>query len=411
MPKRRLRRICFFLSQSGILSVKIAYFDTISGISGDMTLAALIDAGTPLDYLSRNLNSLGIGPVEVAVKETRKCGFRALHLELKTEPETKHRHLHHIDAMIDGSATIPATAKATAKKIFLKLGEAEAKVHGTTIQKVHFHEVGAADSICDIVGVALALDYLGIQQIACSPVPTGSGQITIDHGTVSIPAPATAELLRNIPIRSCSIESELTTPTGAAILATLCGSFGPIPSMSIHQIGYGAGTRDIPGQANILKVLIGEQQVAAEQEVIAVLETQVDDMPGESLAFALELLREHGATDAFCTPILMKKNRPGQLLTVLCKPEQIHLFRDMIWEHTTTLGMRVRTEPRFVLPRSEIQIATPWGAIRAKVTTSPSGVKRCYPEYEDIATIARDHRTTIDEVHLKVQELFRKLDS
>lgn len=386
--------------------MKTAYFDTLSGISGDMSLAALIDAGTPAEWIEKQLNSLGIGPVELSTKEARKCGYRAIHIELKTQPETKHRHLHHIDAIIDNSNTLSDRAKATAKAIFLKLGEAEAKVHGSTLQKVHFHEVGAADSICDIVGVAAALDYLGIERLCASPVPTGHGQITIAHGTVNIPAPATAELLAGIPIRHCNIEAELTTPTGAAILKTLCTSFGPLPSMSIDKIGYGAGTRDLQGQANILRILIGHTSDSTPTESIAVMETQVDDMTGEELAFALERLRDSGAIDVFTTPIAMKKNRSGQLITVLTNPNDIEKIRDLLWEHTTTLGVRIRIEPRFVLAREEINVSTPWGDVRCKITARKNGDKRCSAEYADLARIAKEKNLPLDVVERKVLECF-----
>ncbi len=387
--------------------MKTAYLDTPSGISGDMTLAALIDAGTPAEFIEKILNSLGIGPVELAVTETRKCGFRALHIVPKTQPEHKHRHLHHIDAIIDNSSLLTEHAKKTAKAIFLKLGEAEAKVHGSTLQKVHFHEVGAADSICDIVGVAAALDYLKIEKLHCSAIPTGCGQITIAHGTVNVPAPATAELLQGIPLRASTIEAELTTPTGAAIVATLCNSFGPIPQMTIDKIGYGAGTKDIPGQANVLRILIGQSAATTPTETIAILETQLDDLAGEEFAFAIEKLREAGAIDVFSTSIQMKKGRPGQLLTTLVKCDEIDHFKDLILEHTTTLGIRVRTEQRFVLPRETKTVATPWGDVRCKVTQSPSGRIRFSPEYADLEAIAKANDLSLETIQQKVAENFR----
>lgn len=387
--------------------MKIAYFDTLSGISGDMSLSALIDAGVPADWTEKHLNSLGIGPVEVSIKEARKCGYRAKHLELKTQPETKHRHLHHINAMIDNSATLSERAKSTAKAIFLSLGEAEAKVHGTTLQKVHFHEVGAADSICDIVGVAAALDFLGVERLEASPVPTGHGQIKIAHGTVNIPAPATAELLMGVPLRHSDVEAELTTPTGAAILKTLCQRFGPVPAMTIDSIGYGAGTRDIVGQANILRVLIGRTSDETPSETIIILETQVDDMTGEQLAFAFERLRDAGAIDVFSTSISMKKNRPGHLITILAAPADTEKLRDILWEHTTTLGVRVRSEPRYVLPREEVILQSPWGPVRCKVTHRRSNGERCSPEFADLARIANEHNLPLETIERAIIELFR----
>src|SRR3954471_20087615 len=235
--------------------MRIAYLDCASGISGDMTLGALIDAGADLAAIQSGIDTLGLPSCRLVRAEAKKQGFRATQITVEHEPEHKHRHLHHITAMIDGS-TLTERAKNLAKRIFQKLAEAEAKVHGSTIEKVHFHEVGAVDSIADIVGAAIGFELLAIKRIICSPIPTGHGFVEIAHGRCSIPAPATAELLRGVPLASLDVEGELTTPTGAAIVAALVDSFGPLPAMTVDRIGYGAGEKDFP-QPNILRVLVG----------------------------------------------------------------------------------------------------------------------------------------------------------
>ncbi len=275
--------------------MRIAYFDCSSGISGDMTLGALVDAGVPLDQLNEAIGSLGLPGVKLVAQEVKKHGFRATQVTVQHEPEHKHRHLHHIEAMIDGSRLTPGQ-KETARRIFQRLAEVEAKVHGTTVQQVHFHEVGAVDSIADIVGAAVGWDLLGAKRLLVSPIPTGSGRITIAHGECNIPAPATAELLRGIPLAASDVQAELTTPTGAAIVATLAEGFGPVPEMTIETIGYGAGQRDLPQQANILRLLVGEAtEVAETRDAIWVLETNLDDISGEAIGYCIAQLWDAGA--------------------------------------------------------------------------------------------------------------------
>src|SRR3954462_3946218 len=237
--------------------MRIAYLDCASGISGDMTLGALIDAGAELAAIQAGIDSLGLPSCRLVGTDIKKKGFRATQITVEHEHEHKHRHLHHITAMIDGS-TLTADQKDFAKRIFQKLAEAEAKVHGTTIRKVHFHEVGAVDSIADIVGSSVGLSLLGVDRIVCSPVPTGTGHIEIEHGRVSVPAPATAEILKGVPLAASSVPFELTTPTGAAIVKTVTDEFGPLPPMMMETIGFGAGDRDLNEQPNVLRVIIGE---------------------------------------------------------------------------------------------------------------------------------------------------------
>src|SRR6476660_7741187 len=276
--------------------MRIAYLDCASGISGDMTLGALVDAGAELGAIQSGIDSLGLPSCRLFRTEVKKKGFRATQITIEYEPDHKHRHLHHITAMIDGSK-LTARQKDLAKRIFQKLAEAEAKVHGSTIEKVHFHEVGAVDSIADIVGSAIGFDILGVERITCSPIPTGRGFVEIAHGRCSIPAPATGELLRGIPLAAFDVEGELTTPTGAAIVAALTNDFGPLPAMTVDRIGYGAGQKDFP-HPNILRLLVGMVAEATMPsldhasthqpitESIVVLETNLDNATGETIGHA-----------------------------------------------------------------------------------------------------------------------------
>ncbi len=247
--------------------MKIAYFDCFSGISGDMTLGALIDLGVPLQAIQAGIASMGLTEVKISADVIKKAGFRAVQVKIEHPPEHAHRHLHHIEEMIDRGDAISPPAKQLAKTIFGLIGEAEAKMHNTTIRKVHFHEVGAIDSIADIVGAAIGFTHLGIEQFAASPIPTGCGSIEIAHGKVSIPAPATAELLCGIPIAASDITRELTTPTGAAIIKATCRSFGSMPAMTMQAVGYGSGTYDLPNQANLLRIVLGETQTGDSNEL------------------------------------------------------------------------------------------------------------------------------------------------
>ncbi len=366
-----------------------------------MTLGALIDAGADLRTIQTCIASLGLPGVQISSVEVRRNGFRGLKVEIKHEPEHKHRHLHHIIEMID-AGQLPPNAKSLAKQIFTRLGEAEAKVHGVEIRKVHFHEVGAIDSIADIVGTAIALDLLGIDQIESSPVPTGHGIIEIAHGRCSLPAPATAELLTGIPIAASEVEAELTTPTGAAILAALSKRFGPPPAMTVEKIGYGAGSRELDQQPNLLRVLVGQTDVAAsltQTETLCLLETNLDDMSGEQIGYCITQLLAAGALDVFTTPIQMKKNRPGVLLSVLCQTLQAAEFESMLFRETTTLGVRRSVVRRTRLPREKCQVQTAWGKIDGMLATLPSGEKRFSPEFESCRVIATARQIPLRSVY------------
>ena len=388
--------------------MKIAYLDCLSGISGDMTLGALVDAGVELAALQAGIDSLGLPqPVRFLAHTVKKKGFRATQIEIQHEPEHAHRHLHHIEAMIDSSQLTPRQ-QLLAKQIFQKLGAAEAKVHGTTIQKVHFHEVGAIDSIADIVGSAIGWDLLGVDRIVCSPVPTGNGTVTIAHGRCSIPAPATAELMReaSIPIAPCEIQAELTTPTGAAIVATLASEFGPLPAMTIGRIGYGAGQRDLDSQANVLRLLVGETSSATTNDQIWILETNLDDISPELIGHTCEKLRTAGSLDCFTTSIQMKKSRPGITLTVLCTREKLDSLEAIIFRETTALGVRRWPASRRILTRRAHTVSTEYGDVAGVLAELPTGEMTFAPEYESCKLIAEQADQPLRNVYDAARQAF-----
>ncbi|PQO30889.1 nickel pincer cofactor biosynthesis protein LarC [Blastopirellula marina] len=385
--------------------MKIAYLDCPSGIAGDMTLAAMIDAGVPLELLQQGIASLGLPGVRLAVEEVKRHGFRALHLTVEHEPEHAHRHLHHIDAMID-AGDLTAAQKELAKRIFLKVGEAEAKVHGSTLQKVHFHEVGAVDSIADIVGAAIGWDYLGVDRIVCSPVPTGTGYIEIAHGRCSVPAPATAEILKGIPLAASDVPFELTTPTGAAIVATIVDQFGPLPAMQIDRIGYGAGTRELKSQANIIRLILGETADPLDSDQVWVVETNLDDISGEVIGHASNLLLEKGALDVYSTSIQMKKNRPGVQLTVLCDAADLAKMERILFRETGTLGVRRFPVSRHKLVRREHAVETAFGAVAGKLAWIEGGPASFSPEYEACRVLAAKHDKPLREIYDAAQAAF-----
>jgi uncharacterized protein (TIGR00299 family) protein len=395
--------------------MRIAYLDCASGISGDMTLGALVDAGADLAAIQAGIESLGLPGCRLVAREVTKRGFRATQIVVEHEPEQKHRHLHHIRAMIDGSA-LAARQRELATRIFQRLAEAEAKVHSTTVEKVHFHEVGAVDSIADIVGVAIGFDLLGIERFVCSPVPTGRGYVEIAHGRCAIPAPATGELLRGVPLAMLDVEGELTTPTGAAIVATLTDEFGPLPAMKVERIGYGAGQKDFP-QPNILRVLVGEaadKPQAAEGrprvESIVVLETNLDNASGETIGHAVDRLWASGALDVSLTPLQMKKGRPGVLVSVQARPGDADRLEAVLFTETPTLGVRRATVMRTVLPREPHSVATRWGPVAGKVAYLPNGSQRFTPEYEACRQLAERHQVSLAQVIAAAQEAFRPGD-
>ena len=385
--------------------MKLAYLDCASGISGDMTLGALVDAGADLDALNTAVGSLGLPGCRLVAQEVKKQGFRATQVTVQYEPEHAHRHLHHIVGMIDGSG-LTERQKDLARRIFTCLAEAEAKVHGTTVGKVHFHEVGAADSIADIVGAAVGWDLLGAERIVASPVATGTGRVRIAHGECSIPAPATAELLRKIPLAESSVPCELTTPTGAAILATLVDSFGPLPAMTVDRIGYGAGERDLQQQPNVLRLFVGKAVESGGDDEVWVLETNLDDISGELIGYATTRLLEAGALDVYTSAIQMKKSRPGVKLTVLCRAGDVERMEAILFGETTPLGVRRWPVSRHVLVRQRHTVVTEWGAVKGKVGWLAGGPPRFAPEFESCRRIAAERGAPLRAVYEAAQKAF-----
>jgi uncharacterized protein (TIGR00299 family) protein len=373
--------------------MKICYLDAFSGISGDMTVGALLDAGAPAEEVLDALRGLDTG-ARYEVEKTSRRGITAskFRVHLDDAPK-KHRHLSHILKMID-AAPLSQRAKNNASAVFEKLGQAEAQVHGVPIEKVHFHEVGAADSIADIVGASIALDLLGVEEVHVSAINVGSGTVETEHGTLPVPAPATARLLTGMPIYARGPAMELTTPTGAAIAATLGASFGPLPAMRIGSIGHGAGDRDFPQQANVLRALIGEKISVPEATVISVIEANIDDSSPQVLGYALDRLMEAGALDVSLSPLQMKKNRPGSLLRVIARPEDQERLTQIIFAETSTLGLRIHAAERRVEERRIVEVETRWGKVRGKV----SGPGVYAPEYEDCRAIAQRTGTPLKQV-------------
>ena len=372
--------------------MRIAYFDCFSGASGDMILASAIAAGADIERLRRDLAGLGVPGFRIEATQVRKQGFAATQFEVQVDPavEKPHRHLKHILQIIQGGQ-LSEPVRKMAEAVFTRLAEAEAKVHGTTIEKVHFHEVGAIDSIVDIIGACLALDQLGVERVYVSPIPTGSGTIRCDHGEMPIPAPATAELLKGVPLAASEEVGELTTPTGAAILTTLARGYGPMPAMTVTQIGIGAGRREGKTRANILRLMLGElAEVSGSDEAdeILVLETNLDDVTSETIGYVCDRLFAAGAVDVFSSPIYMKKNRPATLLTVLAPPEARAAMEDLLFAETTTFGVRVQTARRSKLSRSMATVETEFGPIQVKVGRRGGQVVRVSPEYEDCRAAA-----------------------
>jgi len=377
--------------------VRLAYFDCFSGIAGDMTLAALVDGGVDRRAIQDAVASLGL-PCELTFETVRRGGFRATYAKVVAPHEHVHRHWHHIEAIIDKSSLTPRQ-KDLAKRIFLKLGEAEAKVHGIDLSKIHFHEVGAVDSIVDIVGSAVGLDLLGVDRFEASPVPTGRGWVKAAHGRLPLPAPATAELLRGVPLAESMVDNELTTPTGAAILTTVVERFTSFPALTIESIGLGAGTREFPEQANILRLFVGTTQLPASSDRVWVLETNLDDIPGEVVGYTMTKLMEAGALDAFVTPIQMKKNRPGVMVSVICDEPKIPTLEDLLFRETATFGIRRYPVGRHKLKRQAIEIETKFGSLRGKLGWLGERPPTFSPEYDDCARIAAEKAVPLREVY------------
>ncbi|MGA8606516.1 MAG: nickel pincer cofactor biosynthesis protein LarC [Candidatus Sulfotelmatobacter sp.] len=445
------------------ISMRVAYLECFSGMSGDMFLGALVDAGVAPRLLEETVTALGIG-ARLEVSRVVRSGISATKVDVYVDGEKdlpreqywerqttahnehEHRHGHHEHDHDEGkhshqdaesrasrplphehsvshehphshahgrglteireiisAAAISETARKTALAIFEALGRAEAKIHNTSVESVHFHEVGSVDAMVDIVCAAVGAEALRVDEIVCSPLNVGGGTVKCAHGTIPVPAPATVELLGDAPVYSSGVLAELVTPTGAAIVKTLASRFAAFPAMKIEKSGYGAGSRDFPGHPNVVRLTVGEtasKAVAARtsSETITVLEANLDDLNPQVFGYVMDRLFEEGALDAFGMPVQMKKNRPGMLLTVLCKPEDAGKLTQLIFAETTTLGVRRRDEMRETLARRWEKVHTPWGEVRIKIASMNGTVTNYAPEYEDCRRIAAEHRVPLKRV-------------
>lgn len=464
--------------------MRIAYLDCFSGMSGDMFLGALVDAGVPARLLEETVAALNIG-ARLEISRVTRSGISAIKVDVYANGEkdlprdlywerhahehdrnarSKQRHMHDHDSHdhdnhehaseapvqllehnygmqphetsregapaphthehgrglkeireIIHRAAISEGAKTRAIAVFEALGAAEAKVHDSDIESIHFHEVGAVDAIADIVCAAVGAEALGLDEIVCSSLNVGGGTVTCAHGVFPVPAPATVELLRGAPVYASGIQAELVTPTGAAIVKTLAKRFAPFPPMKIEKTGYGAGTRDFAGHANVVRLTIGEAQPELadniSQETITVLEANLDDLNPQVFGYVMERLLEEGALDAFGIPVQMKKTRPGMLLTVLCRPEDASKLTHLIFTETTTIGVRQREEKRRALARKWVTVATRWGDVRIKIASMNGTVTNYSPEYEDCRRIAAEHRVPLKSVMQEALRAYSKDES
>jgi uncharacterized protein (TIGR00299 family) protein len=466
--------------------MRIAYLDCFSGISGDMFLGALVDAGVPRELLADTVGALDLG-ARIEISRVSRSGLTATKVDVyvngerdqpresSREKPANHQHSHGqhqhsseprpdpgpkpaqlaehnygltartsehgggrgpsrtgVSAFLEddphsrahghahehtrglteirqiiSSASISEAAKKTAIRIFEALGSSEAKIHNVAVEKVHFHEVGAVDALVDIVCAAVGTEAIGVGEIVCSPLNVGGGTVECAHGTFPVPSPATLDLLKDAPVYSSGMQAELVTPTGAAIVRTLAKRFASFPAMRVEKIGYGAGSRDFPGHANVVRLTIGETQPTLAdgsaqenlaQDRIAVLEANIDDMNPQIFAYVMERALEEGALDAFGIPVQMKKNRPGMLLTVLCRTEDAPKLTQLLFAETSTLGVRHREEGREILARKFVTVNTQWGEVRFKVASRNGTVTNCAPEYEDCRRIAAEHHVPLKSV-------------
>ena len=429
--------------------MRIAYLDCFSGISGDMFLGALLDAGVSPGLLEKTVTALDVG-ARLEIGRVERSGISAIKVDVivgseKDKPRAakgkahdhdhEHGHGHDHDHVAQPPSAVHSHdhshqhgrglkeirqiiqrtgisigAKQTAISIFEALGRAEAEIHNTDIEKIHFHEVGAADALVDIVGAAVGVEALGVEEWVCSPLNVGGGTVECAHGKFPVPAPATLKLLQGAQVYSSGVEAELVTPTGAAIVHVLAKRFAPFPAMKVEKTGYGAGTRDLHGQPNVLRLAVGEAQATARAEaasdMVAVLEANLDDLNPQVFGYVMERALAEGALDVFGTPVQMKKNRPGMLLTVLCRPEDEDRLAKLLFTETTTLGVRRREERRQVLRRESVSVETPWGEVRMKVAHLNGSVANFAPEYEDCRRIAGEHHLPLKTVMQEASRLY-----
>ena len=404
--------------------MRIVYFDCFAGAAGDMIVGALLDAGVPFDELTRALGSLAVDGWDVSVERVVKTGVTAtkfrVHEHTHAAPSHaalshhspsphaprvshQHHHLKHIYAAIERSA-LSEGGKAKAMAMFRRLGEAEAAIHGTTLDRVHLHEVGAIDSIVDIVGAVFALEWFNPDRIVVSPMNVGGGMVKSAHGVFPVPAPATVALLKGAPVYSSGIDAELLTPTGALILTEYASEFGPLPPMTIERVGYGAGDRELKETPNVVRVLVGEaaafktQDPRPKTQQVVVLECEIDDMNPQIFGVLMDTVYAAGALDVFYASVQMKKNRPGTLMTIVARPEDRQRLTEIVFRESTTIGVRYQEVTRECLDREILTVPTPLGAVRFKVARQGGRVFNAQPEFEDLAKLAREHGIPVKDV-------------
>ena len=381
----------------------IAYLDCFSGISGDMFLGALIHAGVDQEIFQEGLGLLQGVDFQLTVTDELRSGISCTQVTVNSPSGQQFRHLGNIIDLL-GESDLPPAITDKAGQIFTHLAEAEAKVHNMPLEKVHFHEVGAVDTIVDVVGALIGLQHLGIKHVTCSPLPMGHGFVHCSHGKLPLPAPAVCELLRDVPVYGVNQEQELVTPTGAVLAANLADAFGSMPSMTVKNVGYGAGSNDLEdGQPNLLRLIIGETKAAEESQLVEVIETHLDDWNSEGFPYLCDLLFEKGALDVSLSPLIMKKGRPGQLLRVITAPAHSLALKQIILSETTAIGLRFHKEERMTLPRESILVDTPWGEIVAKKVETPRGTV-IYPEYEACRKVADEKKIPLARVYQAVSQ-------
>jgi pyridinium-3,5-bisthiocarboxylic acid mononucleotide nickel chelatase len=468
MDSPPLPRLCWGNWTAWFKFMRIAYIECFSGISGDMFLGALVDAGVPADLLRDTVRALNLG-AELQVAKVDRCGITSTKVDvvINGEPDrpreaaqpahhvhshehghshghehahpdgTTHTHSHahddehhqdhpHAEAPAHGrhlseikeiiaASTISAKAKQTATAIFGALGQAEAKIHNVPVETIHFHEVGAVDAIVDIMCAAVGAEALQVDRFIVSPLNVGGGTVVCAHGTFPVPAPATVELLKGAPVFSGEIQKELVTPTGAAIVKVLADAFGPMPAITIDQAGYGAGSRNFPAHANVLRITVGESAAMPESkrdlpmDGVVVLEANIDDLNPQLFGYLSEQALAAGALDVFATPVQMKKGRPGTLLTLLTEPVDAERIARIVFRETTTIGIRTRREQRYVLPRRHEAVQTQWGEVRMKIAQLNGTVSNYAPEYEDCRRIAEQHGVPLKTVMQEAIRLYLEI--
>ena len=385
--------------------MRTAYFDCFSGISGNMILGALIDLGFDVEELKHELFKLPLKGYQLEARRVEKQGISAVYVDVLIQRDSKERTLTDILTLIDQSA-LSREVQYLSRQIFTRLGEAEAKIHNQDLDTIHFHEIGAVDTIIDVVGAVVSLKMLGVEQISCSPLNVGKGVVRTAYGMLPIPAPATVELLKGVPVYASEVRGELTTPTGAAIITTFATDFRDIPPMTVEKVGYGAGKMELE-IPNLLRVLIGEVAEYPKgyaTEYVTVIETNIDDMNPQFYDYVMESLLRAGALDVFLTPVQMKRNRPGILLSVITPREKVDRLLTILFEESTTLGIRIAEMRRLSLPRSLHSVRTKFGEIRVKVARKDDTVINITPEYEDCRNAAITHNVAISQVYAEAKK-------